>query len=403
MHDPLVSQPDGGTVGFTVSPRHVAPPTLIATRPVERTMTDRANGSGVATDALVEYLDDVLDRTVTRAEVLADGLNLVVGIWSGGAEPSHVVRRPTLFRETASFNDLETEYRVLEELLDTSVPAPVPVHYCAEESILDGPFSVTTHLPGEAIPLGSDLPERFRTPAARGAVATATVDALADVHTVPVDRFADCLDRRTARDQIVSALQRLDRATSVTDREVPTLRSVADWLLANVPDDSPRTLVHGDFRPGNLLYDGTPAPTVTGILDWETAMVGDPLTDLGYLLLRWRDPGDPTPSIDVLESRYPDSAAIDDLRSRNEHGMAPFSARAGSPTRQELVDRYEERTGIAFEDDRFYRAHAVLMLGVVWEDLHRLRVEAGEPSDWPPHVDYVAMLAEQIVAGEFDL
>lgn len=366
-------------------------------------MTDRASESDVATDGLVEYVERVLDLAVTRTEVLADGLNLVVGVWTDDAAPSFVVRRPTLFRETASFNDLSTEYRVLSGLTDTPVTAPAPVRYCGDQSVLGGPFYVATHLPGETIPLGSDLPERFRTPTARRAVATATVDALADVHAVPVDRFTDCLDRRTPSDQIESAIDRLDRATGVTDREVPTLRSVGDWLLANVPEDPETTLVHGDFRPGNLLYDGTSKPRITGVLDWETAMCGDPLTDLGYLLLRWRDPGDPTPSIDVLESRYPDTDAIDAVRARNEHGLAPFTADPGSPTRRELVDRYEEQTGFAFEADRFYRAHGALMLAVIWEDLHRLRVEAGEPSDWPPHVDYVAMLAERIVEGEFEL
>lgn len=181
------------------------------------------------------------------------------------------------------------------------------------------------------------------------------------------------------------------------------MRSVADWLLEHAPDDPATALVHGDFRPGNLLYADASTPRVTGVLDWETATLGDPLTDLGYLLLRWRDEGDPTPSIDELESRYGASESIEQLRARNEDGMAPFTAKAGSPTRRELVDRYETATGFAFEHDRFYRAHGALMLAAIWEDFHRLRVEADEPSDWPPHVDYVAMLADSIVGGDLEL
>lgn len=232
---------------------------------------------------------------------------------------------------------------------------------------------------------------------------TLLVDTLASLHTLDTGPFEGVCHSMTAREQVESAVDRLDTVQSVTGSEWPTLRSVGEWLLDNVPDEAQQTLLHGDFRPGNVLFAETTPPSITGVLDWETAMLGDPLTELGYLLLRWRDDGDPTPSLSGIEARHPDSDAIEQLCEVNEYGLAPFTARAGSHTRRELVARYEDLTGIGFENERFYRAHAAFMLATVWADLYRFRVEAGDPTDREPHIEYMALLADSIVSGEFPL
>ena len=229
------------------------------------------------------------------------------------------------------------------------------------------------------------------------------VDTLAEIHAVEVERFDDVCERVTPREQVDRAVDRLEQATRVTGHELPTLLSVGEWLQRNAPSDPETTLVHGDFRPGNSLFAGTDDPRITGILDWETAALGDPLTELGYLLLRWRDEDDPTPALDDIEARHPNEDAIQHLRKVNEDGLSPFTARPGSPSRRELVSRYEAQTGVSFENERFYRAQAAFLLATVWEDLHRHRVAAGEESDWEPHVEYVALVADSIVSGEIRL
>ncbi len=353
------------------------------------------------TAALESYLSRELDETVTGADLLADGLNTIVVISTAEAESAYTLRRPNKLRDAGYMTDLATEYRVLELLRDTPVPAPEPVLFCDDASVFDDRFFVVTHLDGEVVPLGSDLPERFRNPEARRGVADGLVDALADVHAVDVERFEGVCEHWTPREQVAQAIDRLDRATEVTGHEVPTLRSVGDWLLANAPSPPERTPVHGDFRPGNVLFGDR--PEVTGVLDWESAMLGDPLTELGYLLLRWRDDGDPTPSLDGIEDRHPDDDAIADLREDDERGMAPFTGKPGSPSRRELVARYEERTGISYEHDRFYRAQSAFLLATVWSDLHRHHAERGEDSGLEPYVEYVALLADSIADGEFPL
>jgi aminoglycoside phosphotransferase (APT) family kinase protein len=370
-------------------------------------MTDTAvAGSDRELDAatLRSYLTDALDEEVTGLALLDGALNVVVAISTASAEDAYVLRQPDKLREAAYMNSLDVEYRVLEGLVDTAVPAPEPVLYCADESIFGGPFFAMTALEGSEIPLGSDPPERFQHPAGREALAGELIDTLAAIHTVEVGPFGDVCDRETAGEQVARSANRLAEVTSETGEQFPTLEAVGEWLRKNAPAPgaSPTSLVHGDYRPGNVLFTGAETPRITGVLDWETAMLGDPLTELGYLLLRWRDEGDPTPALDELAARYPEEA-LAGLREANEDGLAPFTAKPGSPSRRELVARYEARTGITVPDGGFYLAHAAFMLAAVWADLHRQRADADGESAKEPYVDYMTVVAESAVDGEFSL
>ncbi len=364
--------------------------------------------TGVRDDAAAGELRSVLsaelDEAVVDVEEVADGLNLILAIATESDDQAYVLRRPNKLRHTGYLNELEREYAVMERLADTPIPVPEPVLYSDDESILEAPFFVMTALDGEVIPLGATLPARFQNPSARKRVATHLIDTLAEIHAVPTEPFADIVKHVDPREQVERSVERLDEAKPVTGRDNETLRSVADWLLENAPTDPTTTLLHGDFRPGNVLFAGTDDPTLTGVIDWETALLGEPLTELGYVLLRWRDDEDPTPSVAELAARYPNQDdAIDHLRTVNEDGLSPFTANAGSPTRRELVARYENVTGRSFEHDRFYRAHAAMMLATVWEDLHRHALEAGIESDWEPYIDYVASFGDRIVRGDVPL
>lgn len=349
--------------------------------------------------SLASYFAAELDVTLVDTEVLHDGLNLSLALSTDDGE-RYVLRRPNKFRHTAAFNDVTQEYRTLELLAETDVPAPKPVHVCTDESVVGDPFLVMSYLDGEVVPLGSSLPERFRNPAAREQVGNDLVDTLADLHSLDTEPFAAVCDHQSTRDEVTYATDRLESATAVTGHEPPRLREVADWLERNVPEQATTTVVHGDFRPANVHFGSTDRPELVGVLDWETAGLGDPLVELGYLLLRWRDDGDPTPSLDGIKRRHSNDEVIRDLHETNERGLAPFTNRPGSPSRRDLVERYEARTGIAFEHERFYRALAAFVLATVWADLHRYQVEAGEESDWEPYVEYMSLLAYSIASGE---
>jgi aminoglycoside phosphotransferase (APT) family kinase protein len=351
------------------------------------------------TDALHSHLSAALGETVTGLEVLADGLNLVVAVQTAEADPAYVLRRPNKLRDSDLFVDLRTEYEVLRRLEPTPVPAPEPVLFCESVEGLDGSAVVTTHLAGAPFPWAAELSERYRNADSRDRIATRVVETLAEVHGVDTEPFAEVCERQSALEQAERTAVRLDAVADETGHELTRLRQLGDRLRGRAPDDTETTLVHGDFRAGNLLFSG-PRPEVTGVLDWETAMLGDPLTELGCLLLDWRGGTEPWPSPDELDVPA-DAAGMDRVREIHAEGLTPFTTRDGSPSAAELVGRYESLTGRTFEHGTFYRALAAFGLATVWADLHRHAVANGEvePADTLPVVEYLGLVGERILDG----
>lgn len=357
----------------------------------------------IDTSALLSWISDRLDGSVVEATVLHDGLNLSLSLSTQAESDKYVLRRPNLFRESDSFIDLKKEFEVLERLQRTPVPAPEPIVLCEDESVIGDPFLVMSNLDGEAVPLGSSLPERFQRVSARERLSELLIDTLADLHTLDEEPFRDACEIRTLTEQITEALDRLEDATEETGHVPPAIWDVADWLRQNCPPESEPVLCHGDYRPANILIAGSDQPRISGVLDWETAFLGDPLTELGYLLLRWRDEGDPTPPVNEIATRYPDTDVRSMLTGDSTPGLAPFTSRPGSPSRQALVRRYEKRTGLSFEHEQFYRTLAAFVLTAVWEDIYRDQQRAGAPTDWEPNIDYMALLADSIASGSLKL
>jgi aminoglycoside phosphotransferase (APT) family kinase protein len=188
----------------------------------------------------------------------------------------------------------------------------------------------------EGTVLTDSLPEALDTPADRAAIGTELVDALVDLHKVD---WRGCgleglghpdgyLERQLRR---FSGLWEHNRT-----REIPMFDRVTRWLTANLPSSGPATVVHGDFRVGNMIYSDRSPARLRAILDWEMATIGDPLADLGYLALVWVDRDDPPGHYEHLG----------------------FTRAQGFLRRHELVERYAARSGRAIGDLRWYHALA---------------------------------------------
>lgn len=355
------------------------------------------------TGVLQSELSGTLGEDVVDVTVLHDGLNLSLGIDTVVEENAYVLRRPNKFRDSDGFLDIHREYRVLEQLRHTPVPAPEPVALDDGASVLEGPFLITTYVEGEAVALGSFLPDRFRHPAARQQFGEIVVEKLADLHTLDTEPFSDVCERNSLRGQVEEVIDRMEAATRVTGHDPPAVWDVAEWLRDNVPAESKTAVCHGDFRPGNILFVGEDRPQVSGVIDWETTWLGDPRTELGYLLLRWRDEGDPTPPIEEIAARHPEAEVTEALTGDDAPGVAPYTTRPGSPTRRELVERYEAETGIAFEHDPFYRTLAAFDLAAIWEDIYREQLESCSAGQWEAKIEYLLHIAESIACGDHTL
>ena len=129
---------------------------------------------------------------------------------------------------------------------------------------------------------------------------------------------------------------------AVQDRDLPLVDDVHDELAARIPEQGPAAIVHGDYRLDNCIVDRT--GEVIAVLDWELCTLGDPLADVGLLLVYWTEPGD-------------------------EHSAllsAPTLA-TGFASRKEVVDRYAELSGREVGDVGYYVAFGYWKLACILE------------------------------------
>jgi aminoglycoside phosphotransferase (APT) family kinase protein len=142
-------------------------------------------------------------------------------------------------------------------------------------------------------------------------------------------------------------------------REVPALDEVTAWLTEHKPESGEATIVHGDYRLGNVMFaPGAPARLVS-IFDWELATIGDPLADLGYLVATYAQPGDPESTI---------------------LSLGAVTRSPGFPSREDLIARYEQRSGRSMSDVRWYTTLALWKSAVFLEGSYKRRL-AGTTED----------------------
>ncbi len=349
-----------------------------------------------------EYLDRLVDRDALR-EYLREmfGPASVYSIDRHPAGHSNetlfvawgdrelVIRRPPPGETADTAHDVTREYSVTQALVETAVPTPNPLAVCENHAIMGSDFYLMERLDGTVI--RGDEPDRFGTAAARGSLAVELVDSLAAIHeinpeTVGLEEFGH--PEGYTRRQVTRWTEQLQWAFDTTRpvRDVSALVSIGDWLEANLPQTHPETLVHGDFKLDNVMFaPGTP-PEAIAVFDWELSTLGDPLTDLGWLLLFWQDNTDPEPPIPAL--------------------TPSFTTRDGYPSREGLISRYERQADRAFTNSRFYRvlaAYKMAALGEMFFARH-LHGDADDPL-YPEMETAVPRLADRTIAfvdGETD-
>jgi aminoglycoside phosphotransferase (APT) family kinase protein len=297
-----------------------------------------------------------------------------------------VLRRPPAGEHAAAAHEVLREHRVMSALADSPIPVPEMVAACDDHGVLGSDFYLAERVRGDVI--RDAEPERFADPETRAALADAFIDVLADIHTLdPVAYGLDDLghpEGYTER-QVERWTAQLQWATEVTadDRPVPTAHEVAEWLADNVPLVDTHTLVHGDYKLDNVMLAPGLPPQVAAVFDWEMCTRGNPSMDLGWLLAAWPDADDP---------------------DREDPLSARIEARPGYPSRRELLNRYEQKTGHNFEHDRFYRAFGVFKMASACEMMYRRYLEgnADNPA-YPLMEERVPVLAERaldVIAGE---
>jgi acyl-CoA dehydrogenase len=278
-----------------------------------------------------------------------------------------VLRRPPRGPLPRSAHDVLREARLLQALHPAGVRVPAVLAVGDDPAVIGAPLYIVDFIDGDV--LGAAVPPALDRPGVRGRIGEELLDALVELHAVDVEGAGltgfgapgGYLERQVRR------FRGLLEATAT--RPLPELEAVADWLTAERPDSGQTTVVHGDYRLGNVMFAASEPPRLVAILDWELAALGDPLADLGYLTAMWAQADDaPNPMLELS-------------RATRQRGFGDRAALAG---------RYAQRTGRDLSRLDWYQVLAIWKSAVFLEGSYR-RYPAGSTDD-----AYFARLAEGV-------
>jgi aminoglycoside phosphotransferase (APT) family kinase protein len=263
------------------------------------------------------------------AEVIAGGRSNLTYLVHGSAGESGrstiVLRRPPLAHVLPTAHDMAREYRVIAALEPTGFPVPVALHLCQDPDPIGAPFYLMSYVDGRVLRASDDLDTLSKqTCRHAGEILVDTLVALhatepAAIGLADFGRPDGYLERQVRRWH-----QQWEASKT---RELATLEECADRLRKEVPTPSRATIVHGDYRLDNVMVDHD-VQRILAVLDWEMATLGDPLADLGLMVVYTKLAADglsPTQpvfgpeqgflSADEMVARYgqaaPDSGAVD--------------------------------------------------------------------------------------------
>ena len=331
-------EPEPGVVATAAAGHGLTLPPLLVLDRVEAFLDEHRLGSGPVR---------------ARRIGVAGGSNFTFLLERG--DRRFVLRRPPRPPLPPSAHDVLREARLQLALAAQGIRVPEIVALCEDAAVIGAPFYVMEYLEGAVItevlppPLASD-------PEARRQVGLDLVDALVEIHRADVTgpgltaftRPGSYAERQLRR---FSGLWPLNAT-----RELP-VPEVGARLARTVPEPWPLSVVHGDYRLGNVMV-GPGSDRIVAVLDWEMGAIGDARADLGYLVATYTEPGG----------------------SPNALGISPVTATPGFPARAELTARYEERAGSAVDRLAWFEALALWKAAIFCEAIYGryLRGELGE-------------------------
>ena len=317
-------------------------------------MSDDTSITGIDVPAVTAWFTEHTDAAPPLSfELIAGGrsnLTFRVTDTAGGA---WVLRRPPMGHVLATAHDMGREHRIISALAPTDVPVAPVVGLCEDETVNGAPFYVMDFVDGLVIRdqiVAQEVPLDVRRAAGVSLAAT-----LAKIHAVDPDAVGlGELGRKEG--YIARQLKRWNgQFEKATDREVTEVTTAYQRLLEHIPEQGPATIVHGDYRLDNCMVDDD--GEVIAVLDWEICTLGDPLADLGVLMVYWSEPSD---SIGGL--------------------LGGATTVEGFPTRAELVQAYEAAGGRPVGNLDYYVAFGYWKLACILEGVY-IRYKAGAMGD----------------------
>lgn len=254
---------------------------------------------------------------------------------------SLVLRRPPLGHVLESAHDMGREHKIISALANSGVPVAPALGLCTDKSVNEAPFYLMAYVDGLVLNDRS-VAEKLSLQA-RAALGLDVIDVLAKLHTLNPDEVGlGDLGRKEA--YLARQINRWTKQwVASKTHEIPEMEQVGALLAERMPEQIGSTIVHGDYRLGNMLVE---EGRILAVLDWELCTLGDPLADVGYLMNSWTLPADGTEE------------------------LGPTTA-GGFVTRETLCERYSAATGRDLSGINYYRAFSHWRLAAIGQGVYK--------------------------------
>ena len=263
------------------------------------------------------------------------------------------LRRPPMGKALGSAHDMGREQRVVSALAPTPVPVAPIAGVCDDPSVNEAPFYVMDFIEGPILRTKQDAEQHFEA-GDRGAIGERVIDTLVAIHAVDPDEVG-LGELGKKQDYVARQLKRWHgqwQGSQTEGLDIPLIDELHERLSARIPEQGPAAIVHGDYRLDNMILD--PGGEVAAVVDWELCTLGDPLADVGLLIVYWAEPGD-----DLLPLFDPPTQA------------------EGFQNREQVRQLYAERSGRDLSEIDFFVALGYWKLAIILQGVFA-RYSAGQ-------------------------
>ena len=183
-----------------------------------------------------------------------------------------------------SAHAVDREYKVITALQQSKVPVPKTYGLCEDEEVIGTPFFVMDFLDGN---IYWDLLLDDKSPAARSEIYASKNNVIAQLHIVEYESVG-LSDYGKPGNYIARQVSRWTKQYIASEtQDIPAMNKLIDWLPSNIPDEDETSIVHGDYRLDNMVFNAN--NNVMGVLDWELSTLGHPIADFNYHCMGWRN------------------------------------------------------------------------------------------------------------------
>lgn len=251
-----------------------------------------------------------------------------------------------------SAHAVEREYKVQKALMKTEVPCPKMIFLCEDEKIIGTPFYIMEFIKGIVYESILDVKDKKK----RKSIFLQMVRMLGRLHNINYKKVG-LKDFGKSGNYAERQISRWEKQWHLCkQRDLPEINIIINWLNKHIPNKFGSSIVHGDYRLGNLIYNENET-TLKAVLDWELATIGDPLADFGYML-------------------YPYYIPVGE-----RHGLMGCNFKKENlPTVNEIIETYCYERKIKYFDPLFYVVLSMFRSVAILEGVYARYVNGNESS-----------------------